>query len=173
MNNKTKQIFILSLIISITTLGILGFMFSRILAQGKLLEEQITILNENNSKQATSVRVKRLVQETEEDRQKLNASFFKDEGDSITFLSEIEELAREAGLDLRTDALDKITDQQTSQEFIKVVFSYTGKKDLVYKFSELLENIQYHSTVDSLTLRSLVEGGWEGKATVLITINPS
>lgn len=173
MSKKTKQIFIVALVTSILTLGSLGFFFSRILAQGQLLEEQISILTDNNNKQSTSVRIKRLVQETEVERSKLTASFFKDEGDSITFLSDIETLAKKTGLELRTEALDKITDPETSREYIKTVFSYEGRKDLVYEFSELLENIPYHSYVDSLSLRQLTNGVWEGRVTVLITINPS
>ncbi len=173
MSNKTKQIFIIALVTSILTLGSLAFFFSRILVQGQLLQEQISILTDNNNKQSTSVRIKRLVLETEVERAMLAGSFFKDEGDSITFLSDIESLANKTGLELRTEALDKITDPETSREYIKTVFSYEGRKDLVYNFSELLENLPYHSYIDSLTLRQLTGNNWEGRVTVLITINPS
>jgi len=174
MNTKTKNIFIASIIVSVFTSGALFLFFNEIRQQGKLLEQQITMLTDNNNKQSSSVRTKRLVQETEEERSLLTSSFFKNEGDSISFLSEIEALAKNSGLTLRTEALDKVIDPATKRESIKIMFVYEGQKELVYNFSKLMENIPYHAKVEALSLRQLAanSGMWEGRLTDFITLNP-
>jgi hypothetical protein len=92
------------------------------------------------------------------------------EGDSIAFLGEIEKLARELGLNLKTEALDKIVGKD-KQEFIKATFVYTGRKDLVFDFSRLLELSPYHTQVESMSVGRTEAGDWSGKMTLLITID--
>jgi len=173
MSTKTRKILIISIISVLVTMGFLGYFFSEIRAQGQLLEEQINILTDNNSKQATNARVKREVLETSSEREQLASSFFKDEGDSIVFLTEIEELAKNSGLKLRTETLDKVPASDTVLESIKVVFVYDGPKSLVFNFSELMESLPYHSRVESLNLRQIVDNNWEGRLTVFVTIKSS
>lgn len=172
MSTKTKKILTVSIITAVVTVCIFGLFFNEIRSRGVQLEQQISILTENNSKEATSVRIKRLVQETEVERLTLTNNFFANESQSITFLSETEQLARNLGLSLKTEALDKVVDPNSAEEKIKVVFVYTGQKSTVMRFSEILEVIPYHSAVDSLVLRKQANGNWEGRATISITINP-
>ncbi|HMO77889.1 MAG TPA: hypothetical protein PKA42_00095 [Candidatus Paceibacterota bacterium] len=171
MSTKTKKILTTSIITAAVTVGILGLFFNEIRARGSELEQQISILTENNTKESTSVRVKRLVQETEQDRLALNNNFFANESQSISFLNEIELLARNLGLSLKTEALDKVVDPANGAERIKMVFVFNGQKSTVLRFSEILEVVPYHSSVDSLTLRKQPDGNWEGRAAISITIN--
>jgi len=172
MSTKTKKILTSSIITAVVTVSILGLFFNEIRLRGAQLEQQISILTENNSKESISVRIKRLVQETESQRLTLTNNFFTNESQSISFLSETEELARNLGLSLKTEALDKVVDPVGSEETVKIVFAYTGQKSTVLRFSEILEVIPYHSSVDSLVLRKQADGNWEGRATISITINP-
>jgi hypothetical protein len=172
MSTKTKKILTVSIITATVTVSVLGLFFSQIRSQGAQLEQQISILTENNSKESTSVRVKRLVQETEQQRLLLTNHFFINESQSISFLSEIEQLARKLGLSLKTEALDKVIDPVSSEETIKIVFVFNGPKTTVLRFSEILEVVPYHSAVDNLALRKQANGNWEGRATISITINP-
>ncbi len=172
MSTRTKKMLTVSIVTAAVTVSILGLFFNLIRSQGAQLEQQISILTENNTKESTSVRVKRLVQETEQQRLALTNNFFANESQSISFLSEIEQLARKLGLSLKTEALDKVIDPVSSEETIKIVFVFNGPKGIVLRFSEILEVIPYHSSVDSLALRKQANGNWEGRATVSITINP-
>lgn len=171
MSTKTKKILITSIITASVTVGILVSFLVEIRSRGAQLEKQISILTENNSKESTSVRIKRLVQETEEQRQVLKNNFFANESQSISFLSETEKLARNLGLSLKTEALDKVVDPVTGTETIKIVFVFNGQKSTVQQFSEILEVIPYHSSVDSLSLRKQLNNNWEGRATISIIIN--
>lgn len=171
MSNKTKQLFVLSLAAAMLAAGVLTYIFYKIEAQSILLEEQISILNESNTKESAYLRLSRLAQETETKRTLLSDSFFKNEGDSIVFLGEIEALAKEIGLSLKTEDLDKIVSEDNKQEFIKMTFVYTGKKETVFEFTKLMEVTPYHAVVDSLSLRKMSDANWEGNLTILITLN--
>lgn len=171
MSQKTKQIIIIASVAALVTVTILILFFVEINARGAQLEQQILILTENNAKESASVRIKRLAQETEQERSILTKTFFANESESISFLSDMEQLARDIGLSLRTEELDKVGDVSIGGEQIKVTFVYTGSKSAVTRFSEMLEVIPYHSVVDSLTLRRQTGGSWEGRATINISIN--
>ena len=171
MSTKTKKIFIVALGMALVSLIGLGYFFYVIHVEGIRLEEQQNILSENNSKESAYIRLKRLAEETKDERVLLEASFFKQEGDSIIFLGEVESLAASLGLKLKTEALDKIVDTKTKKETIKITFLYEGQKAVVEKFSKLIEVTPYHSRVESLALRKLTDGNWEGRLTINITIN--
>ena len=169
MGTKTKKIFIISLIVALISIGVLAFFLYEIQKQGVRLEEQIAILTESNTKESAHLRLNRLVQETESERTELAASFFKDEGDSIMFLGEIETLASALGISLKTQELDKVVDTE-KRESIRMTFSYEGTKDTVFTFSKLMEVTPYHSEVESLSLLKLTNGNWQGTLTIVISI---
>lgn len=170
MTASTKKIFIASVVAALGAGGLLAFLVYEIEAKGAQLEEQIAILNENTSKESAYVRLRRLAQETEGERATLAEAFFAGEGDSITFLGEIEALASSLNLTLETEGLDKVTKEGSIQEFIRVTFVYEGQRETVFAFSKLFEVIPYHSVVESLQLSETTPGNWEGTLTVLITI---
>ena len=171
MASKTKKIFLVSLIVAGICIGILIFFSLKIQAEGMRLEEQVAILTESNTKESAYVRLRRLVQDTELQRTLLASSFFKDEGGSIIFLGEIETLASALGLTLETESLDKVVDETTKQEVIRMTFAFEGAKDTVFTFSKLMEVTPYHSQVESLALRKLSNENWQGTLTILISIN--
>jgi hypothetical protein len=170
MSTKTKKIFIISLIAVSVTTASLGYFLYHINARGMLLEEQLTILAENDTKESAYLRLRRLAQDTEAERIELANSFFGNEGDSIVFLGEIETMAAALGLTLKTESLDKIVNEETKEEHIKMSFIYEGQKNTVFMFSKLLEVVPYHSTIESLRLRETGTGNWEGHLTILLNI---
>ena len=171
MSSKTKKIFVISLVTALLCIAALVFFALKIQAEGVRLEEQVAILTESNTKESAYVRLKRLVQDTESKRTLLASSFFKDEGDSIIFLGEIETLASALGLSLETESLDKIVDETTKKEAIRITFEFEGAKDTVFTFSKLMEVAPYHSQVESLALRKLSNENWQGTLTIVISIN--
>lgn len=171
MTSKTKKILVVAVISAVFSVSALSFFIYKINSQGILLEEQIKALSENTTKESAYLRLQRLVMETESERVLLASSFFRQEGDSITFLSEVETLASTLGLSLKTESLDKVVDKESGKEYVKISFVYSGQKDTVYKFSKLLEYVPYHSMIDSLSLRKDSGNNWEGKLSISITLN--
>jgi hypothetical protein len=171
MRITTKKLLILSLGLTFLALGAMSFFFLEIRAEGIRLEDQIAILTESKTKESAYLRLVRLANETEAERAALAKNFFKEEGDSITFLGEIETLASELGITLKTDALEKKFDKDKNQESISITFVYEGPKHLIFNFSKLMELTPYHSKVESLSLQKTSGGSWSGRLTISITIN--
>ncbi len=170
MNNNTKKIFVTSLITSLLALSVCLFMAYEINGQGMLLEEQISILSDNNKKEILYTNTNRTIKETEQEREAVSEKFLKDENDLIYFLTEIEGLAPKLGLTVETDNIENVLNEEKKLEAIKVSFIYSGQKNKVMDFTKLIENIPYHSYVDTLSLTELASGNWEGKITVFITM---
>jgi hypothetical protein len=169
MNSRTKKILILSIISVTVSAAACLFLLYQISAQGKKLESFLTILNDQSAQEESYVRISRLVQDTEDERNTMASAFFKDESDSIGFLGDIESLASAIGLTLTTDSLNKTTAEDKT-EHITMTFTYRGKKEVVQEFTTLLEHVPYHSWIDSLFLQAVDDTTWEGTATIHITI---
>jgi len=169
MNTKTKNILIISVVTVLFFVSSLTFLVFEINKRGLLLEEQNALLVENNRKESTYFSIRRTIHETEEEREQLSNKFFKDDNDSITFLNEIESLASGFGLVLKTDALEIVTEEGKSSA-VKMVFVYNGTKNKVINFTKIMENLPYHSYVESFSFKEISVGNWEGKITLLVTM---
>lgn len=169
MNKKTKQILATSIMTLAVSLCIFSFLLLFIQKQGDRLEEKVKLLEENNQKEASYLSVNRIANETVAERVRLEAKFVDGEAEMITFLSKMEQLAPTFGLTLKTKNIDTVVGADKKQEAIKVVFAYTGEKTGVIKFTELIENLPYHSYVDSLSLKEINGDLWEGEAGMIVT----
>lgn len=170
MNSRTKQIFILALLLLAVSIAALVLLMIQINTKGEKLEEYTTALTEKNAQEAAFIRVSRLAQETEAERATLAKAFFTDESDSISFLGDIESFAASVGLSLKTEGLDKIADKESGVEYITMTFVYSGEREQVLNFTKYLENVPYHSKVDAHTFSKTPTGLWEGSLTLLISL---
>jgi hypothetical protein len=173
MNSRTKKILIASFILLFGALGACTFLTLQIKSAGSKLATYTEALNEKNAKEAAFIRVNRIVQETETDRESLDTAFFADEGASISFLGNLETFASSVGIELKTEGLDKIISPDGKREYITMTFVYSGRREAVLTFTKLLEEVPYHSTVASLFLRNSTDAFWEGRLTLLVSILPS
>lgn len=173
MSKNTKNTFVISLISAILSLGFCLYFIFEIKSQGSRLAEQVAIIAEYNSKELSYLNIKKIMTETENEREQISSKFFKNDNDSISFLSDIEILAPKMGLVLKTESLDAVTDATKKLNFVKITFLYSGQKNAVMDFSKMMENIPYNSSVESLSLKEISDGSWEGKTTILILIQPS
>jgi hypothetical protein len=171
MSSRTKKYLAIAFVVAALVIAGVVIFLRLIQAEAVKLEEQAAVLNENNAKEATYTNLKRLTTETEEVRGELSSAFFKNEGETIVFLGQIEEQARLYGLALKTESLDKVEDKEKKEEYIKISFAFDGQKQRVLNFAKLLENIPYHSRLENLSIKNLAGSNWQGKATVIISIN--
>jgi len=169
MNPRTKKFLTASSALLILAVAGLLFFLIQIKEKGALLGTYTTALAEQNSQEASFIRIRRQVESTVDDRASIRESFFKDESDSIAFLGAIESFASSINLKLETQGLNKITRTSPEGEFISMNFVYSGTKAEVLQFTELLENIPYHSWLESLQLVGESDE-WEGAVTLLISI---
>lgn len=173
MSKNTKNTFVISLISATLSVGFCIFFIFEIKAQGLHLEDQVAIIAEYNSKELSYLNIKKIITETENERKQISSKFFKNDDDTIYFLNDIETLAPKMGLVLKTDSLEPVVDVKKDLKFIKITFSYKGQKNAIMDFSKMMENIPYQSSIESLSLKEVSDGEWEGKTTILILIQPS
>ncbi len=173
MNTTTKKNLILALFILLLSAGTCLFFVYKINDQGTKLGEYIKALDERQAQESSFMRISKLVQETEKERAAIASAFFSDEGDSIAFLGEIESFASFIGLELKTENLNKITSSDNKTEFITMTFVYSGDKEQVLNFNQLLENIPYHSQIESLSIKKNTPNDWESRLTLHIMIQPT
>ncbi len=173
MSKLTKHIALASIIALVVSLGLLFFLVWQIERSGQTLTTYMESLQARNEKEATYSRVSRLVQDSAPNRALLAQAFFSDEGASIPLLNELELFADRSGITLETTGLDKITHQETNEEFITMTFSYSGSYEQVRLYTEMLEHLPYHSNLTDLSIRQGLGSFWEGNATVVISIKPS
>lgn len=172
MNTTTKNTLLLSSFILLLSAGSCLFFVYKINDQGTKLDEYIKALDERQAQESSFIRISKLVLETEKERAAIASAFFSDEGDSITFLGEIESFAATIGLKLKTENLNKITGSDKKTEYITMTFVYSGDKEQVLNFNKLLENIPYHSQVESLSVSKGSTDEWESRLTLHIMIQP-
>lgn len=172
MSKNTKNTFIIASITFLVSVSACLFFTFEIKSQGLHLEEKVKILAEYNDKEIAYLNVSKIIKEAEGDRAQIASKFFKNENDYILFLNEIETLAPNMGLVLKTSAIEDVLDDEKKPKFAKITFSYKGQKKSVMDFSRMLENISYYSYIETLSLKEGSEG-WEGEATILISVQPS
>jgi len=170
MCKKTKQTFIIAVVTSLLSFSICLFLFYEIRAQGLSLEEHVDILNENNKKEAAYSNLNKLIKETEKERNKIENIFLSNQSEGLDFVNEIEIIAPSLGLSLETKGLGNPVDEETGIESVAINFVYSGTKSSVLGFTKLMENIPYHSSVESLSIRETGPDDFEGEITIHITI---
>jgi hypothetical protein len=173
MNTTTKNTLLIASIILLFSAGTCLFFVYKINDQGTKLDEYIKALDERQAQESSFIRISKLVLETEKERAEIASAFFSDEGDSITFLGEIESFAASIGLDLKTENLNKIIGSDKKTEYITMTFVYSGEEKQVLDFNQLLENIPYHSQVESLSIKKRTGNEWESRLTLHIMIQPT
>lgn len=169
MNTSTKKILSFSLLFFLATSAFAGFVFFEIFEKGDKLEQQKNILAENKSKETDYFKAQRLLRESEENRKNLSAKFFYGENDIVVFLDSLDRLALDFGLDLETESLERVEDDKKNK-ITKITFNFSGAEEKVIAFSELLENIPYHSYLDNLNIKRTELGLWKGRTVLVVTM---
>lgn len=169
----TKRISIFSLTFAIVVAVGAAYFFLRINQQGAQLDAYIAVISESTQQAENRARTERTLTETEAERAQLANVFFKDQSDSLNFLTYVEEeLAPQVGVELETlDIAVVAVPNSSSTSEIKMRFAYTGSEEAVITFSRLLETLPYHSRIEALILRRVEEKGWEGEVTLHITVS--
>ncbi len=173
MNPHTKKILLLAIILCSLALSFCLFLTFQINNVGTKLSTYISALSEKNAREEAFIKVNRLTQETTESRASLSSAFFSDEGNSISFLDDLETFATSIDLDLKTEDLNTVLGDDKKTKSITMTFVYSGEKEKVLTFTKLLEETPYHSTISSFEFKQKNPRTWEGKLTLLISLKPS
>jgi flagellar basal body-associated protein FliL len=169
MKSKTIQNLLLASLLLLMSAGGAISLVWLISKNSGLLTEQLVALKEQNQQEASLLRLQRLANETEADREKLSNYFLLRESDSITFLSEIESLAPKLGLQLETEELKQLLGED-KVSWIEAGFSVTGSRKNIERFVQLLEALPYVSKVTSVQMNSQSGRDWSAEIRIQVQL---
>lgn len=173
MNSRTKKILLFAVLLCSLALGICLFLIFQINNTGAKLDTYTKALSEKNVREEAFIKVNRLIQDSTAKRATLTSAFFSSEGDSVSFLNDLETFASSINLNLKTDDLNKVIGEDKKSESITMTFIYSGQKDKVLTFTKFLEETPYYSSISDFELKQTESNTWEGKLTLLISLIPS
>jgi Tfp pilus assembly protein PilN len=172
MSKKTLRNLIVSSMLLLLATAAVAFLLFKIYQQGTLLVQQIETIRAERSQEDTFYRLQRVAEESIGDRQAVGSYFLREESDTIEFLTQIESLAPQAGVVLKTEGLEKKTDKATNVQSIDVTISFSGSEDNVETFMRMLENLPYLLKVTSLDMSAQSSTLWQAKVTLRVQLLP-
>ncbi len=170
MSRITIRNFILSLILLLVVFGIVGYLYLMIGTKEKQLAEQLVAIKTQNDREQTSFRLEKIAKESAIEREEIKKYFLPQAGESITFLTQVESLAPENGVVLKTDSLEEGGNKETNEKWVTATFTFSGTRSSVERFITILENLPYLSQINSVQLIGKDGGGWEAKVTMQVAV---
>ena len=174
MNKKSQSFLTLAFFCFLIVTGIFFSMWYVVNRQGIHFDEARRAIAEYTVKEASYTKVQGLLASTHSDRALVD-SFFIEEKNVITFISDMEKNAALLGVKLTTNelaTLPKSVDLAgvAIPGVLVVGFDFTGTKPAVQKFISLLENIPYQNTITDLSLTNVDATTWKADSTLKLTL---
>ena len=97
-------------------------------------------------------RLQELLEKTETERALLERHVIAGENGTVSFLSLIDEVADELGVELSTEALKVETTDEPGFDELVVEFSFKGQESQIIRLVKMFETLPYHSRLTALEL---------------------
>jgi Tfp pilus assembly protein PilO len=128
-----------------------------------------SVYAEQQAQQQMATIIENTLSQSEDERKQLQ-SFFLSERDTISFITAVEQLARNSQVTLETTQLSVVPATETDPSKLNVGFSYEGSYNRVINLTAQIETLPYHITVTRVTLVKLAQGQWRGDVTLTVTL---
>jgi hypothetical protein len=162
----TRNVIIASVVMFVA-LAAFGLMVYHMNKQSQQLSIQVETLEEKQAQEKTYFQLIKITEDSQVDRELLSSYFLQQEGDSVDVLNFVENLAPTLGLSIKTSGLDLVAGED---DWVTVTFSFSGSRDRVQKFIQLLENLPHVSQVMSAEMKALSSTEWQSSVTVYMKI---
>lgn len=166
----TTKYAVISLIFLVACVAVTFFILELINREGQKLAEQMKVIGENEQLEAQHAVLLGIMEETKTDRDSLTG-FLLTEGKTIHFLSDIESLARQLGLNFTTDSLTVSALPNPQFEELEIKLSAQGDKDTLMKFLSILETLPYYSHLSELSLSRGASDVWSARIGLKVGLN--
>jgi len=170
MRPSTIRITVISIILFAAAAGAMTFMLLQSKQQGEQLIEQLVTLDEQRAQEESYYRLRRIADESADNRTQLRSYFFSDESESIDFLNTVEKLAPEAGVILKTDSLNLIEDAKDGTQWVEIGFSFEGSRSRVQNFLTILEELPYVAKIVTVNMIATNKTTWQSQITMRIRV---
>lgn len=137
-----------------------------------VLKEQLLAVQKEQAQQDAMFRLRRVEEESQEDRAKLAGYMLTEDSQSIEVLTRIEGYAPQVGVSLTTTNLEQSSNPDTGEGWLQIGFTFSGTEEQVEQFIQILESIPYVSYLTSVSLRANASGEWDAGTTLNVLLLP-
>jgi hypothetical protein len=162
--------FIVATVLLMVAGGVFGYTYKIVGDKEETLKNQLAAIKIGNDREQTYYRLQKIAEESKTDREQLDRYFLPHVGESITFLTQVETLAPQNGITLKTDALEEGGDKKTKEKWVDAKFTFSGTRSDVERFISILENLPFVSRTTSVQLSARAANNWEAKVTIRVFI---
>lgn len=158
MRSNTKTVTIL--FVTLAILSVVSFVYGVKYIEG-LINKATESKEEIERLQAKIGHLRSLhqaAQDTNDDKAKIN-SYIIQSGGSVVFITELEQLASNIGLEYNTDRIESASEPELDiqgKELLTVSFTVNGAWSSVFKFIKLVEAMPYSITIEKVDLFAAV-----------------
>ncbi len=170
MSKKTIKILIISSLCIISASLIFGFMFYQVTERGGKLKEQVIALEKQRSQEDLYLKLQRVAEETEAEREEIENHFLKKDI-YIDFINEIEFLAPLMGLALDTKSLESPDPKKEGdKKWLIVTLELEGTRNNIEDYLKLLESLNYVSRLTDVKMSAQSSSEWKANVTIQMQI---
>jgi hypothetical protein len=122
------------------------------------------------AQQDSFFRLQRLAENTTNEREQIQDLFLVSNSDSIDFLNLVEGLAPQEGVQLSTEQVEEIQTAEGQPDWVKIDFTFSGSREAVENFVQIIETLPYVLRVDYLSMNLTSGSEWRAEVTVKVQL---
>lgn len=135
---------------------------------GQQLSNQFAAMTEQTNRESSIIQLRRIAEETVEERAQVASAFLPGEGAAVAFLSQLEQIAPEFDVGLEIITLEKKPETETTS-WLVISLSLRGSYDSVSRFVAYLETLPYRSYVSNVDFMSQDGKSWSADVELLVS----
>ena len=171
MSKVTIRNLVIAAISLLIAVGVFTYMLLVSESQKDQLHTQLTAIKKREAQEASYSQMKRTIQESTQDRERIDSMFLAKESDSIDFLNLVESLAVQNAIALETKSLEVAEDKKTKRRWLLTEFLFSGDRENVEYFLQALEQLQYLAEITDFHLEARSSTNWQATVTVKVDIH--
>ncbi len=165
MGRNAKISLIISLAFMLTSLTALTWVILKVDQEGDNIHAQVKVIADSLAQEKEYRDLENLVVSSAVKREQI-AQFVLTEDKTIDFLSQVETIGEEQGVNLQTTSLE-VKPGEGMFDSLLVSFSLKGEEDRLYKMIKILEELPYHGELREL---DFTRKGRDGNSTVRVQL---
>jgi len=151
MKFHSKTILILIILCDIVALVSYYFLFQHIEVQTKTASSLINTIDLGTQKNSQLSSLRTIVRETEGKRQQL-VTFLLPNDSEISFIGQIESLAKSSGLDVKTNSVSSLAGDTSATKTFEMQVGTTGNWSNTMYFLDQIENLPYNILISNFSV---------------------
>lgn len=150
ISNTTKLLELAGALLAVSVIAVTYVWFD-LGNKGEQLLQNMQVVKDRELLEREYVTLQSLIEDTAGDRAELEQYVLSGDDGAVTFLSVIEEVARNSKVNLTTERLEVIETEEKGFNDLEVAFSLKGEQRAIMKMLQLFELLPYQGRVVSFT----------------------